>query len=171
MSQSCTNKAAARSDAGQMDMILKLATDEKAIVHVIPFAVCAHANTNSNVALLEFDENSRERPVMYVEGLFTNLYQDREAIEYLREAALSPRDPTSLITEIGSKSAKAETETKEVRTGDAMPSNNFCCRNDAGRRECSPQRFGGPRRSPPSTRKACVERPFSAETCRHRRHR
>jgi hypothetical protein len=45
-----------------------------------------------------------------VEGLFTNRYQERpaeidryrEAIEYLRDGALSPRDSTSLITEIPS---------------------------------------------------------------------
>ena len=47
---------------------------------------------------------------MYVEGLFSNLYQERpaeigryrEAIEYLRDAALSTRDSISLISKIRS---------------------------------------------------------------------
>ena len=94
----------------QLDKILKSAADEKATVQVIPFDVGAHASTDSNFDFLEFGENSPQRTVVFVEGLFSNRYQERpieieryrEALEYLRDAALSPRDSTSLITEIRS---------------------------------------------------------------------
>jgi transcriptional regulator with XRE-family HTH domain len=94
----------------QLDKILKSADDELAIVQVIPFEAGAHASTDSNFDFLEFGENSRQRPVVFVEGLFTNRYQERpieieryrEALEYLRDAALSPRDSASLINKIRS---------------------------------------------------------------------
>ncbi len=95
----------------QIDKILKYAAEEKVTVQVIPFNVGAHASTDSNFVLLEFEENSPQRPVVFVEGLFHNRYQERrveidryrEALEYLRDAALSPRDSISLITGIGSQ--------------------------------------------------------------------
>ena len=54
------------------------------------------------------EQHSPQRPVVYVEGLFTNRYLERpdeisryrEAMEYLRDAALSPRDSLGLITKI-----------------------------------------------------------------------
>jgi transcriptional regulator with XRE-family HTH domain len=95
----------------QLDVILAAARDEKAIVQVIGWDVGAHASADSNFDLLEFDPDSRQTPVVFVEGLFSNRYQERpneiaryrEAIEYLRDAALSPRDSISLITEIRSR--------------------------------------------------------------------
>lgn len=94
----------------QLDKILKCAADEKAAIQVIPFDVGAHASMDSNFYFLEFGESTQQRPVVFVEGLFTNRYLERpieieryrEAIEYLRDAALSTRDSASLITEIGS---------------------------------------------------------------------
>jgi transcriptional regulator with XRE-family HTH domain len=94
----------------QLDKILKCAADEKAAIQVIPFDAGAHASTDSNFILLEFGDNVQQPPVIFVEGLFTNRYQERpieidryrEAVEYLRDAALSPRDSASLITEIRS---------------------------------------------------------------------
>jgi len=95
----------------QLEKILKCAAEEKVTVQVIPFDVGAHASTDSNFVLLEFADSSPQRPVVFVEGLFSNRYQERqaeidryrEALEYLRDAALSPRDSISLITEIGSR--------------------------------------------------------------------
>jgi transcriptional regulator with XRE-family HTH domain len=95
----------------QLDKILKSAAEDRATVQVIPFEVGAHASTDSNFVLLEFGDGSPQRPVVYVEGLFTNRYQERkveidryrEAFEYLRDAALSPRDSISLITDIRSR--------------------------------------------------------------------
>ncbi|MGO8887003.1 MAG: helix-turn-helix domain-containing protein [Streptosporangiaceae bacterium] len=94
----------------QLDKILKSATAEQVTVQVVPFDAGAHASTDSNFVFLEFGENSPQRAVVFVEGLFSNRYQERpieieryrEALEYLRDAALSPRDSTSLITEIRS---------------------------------------------------------------------
>jgi Domain of unknown function (DUF5753) len=94
--------------AAQLDRILKSVSDERVTVQVIPFDAGAHASIDSNFVILEFDEESHQRPVIYVEGLFTNRYQERpaeiaryrEAAEYLRDAALSPRDSTSLISQI-----------------------------------------------------------------------
>lgn len=94
----------------QLDKLLRSAADEEATIQVIPFDAGAHASTDSNFIILEFRENSRQRPVVYVEGLFTNRYQERpveieryrEAAEYLRDAALSPRDSISLINQIRS---------------------------------------------------------------------
>jgi transcriptional regulator with XRE-family HTH domain len=94
----------------QLDKILKSAADEKATVQVIPFDVGAHASADSNFDFLEFAGSSQQGPIVFVEGLFSNRYQERpaeteryrEAIEYLRDAALSPRDSTNLITEIRS---------------------------------------------------------------------
>jgi transcriptional regulator with XRE-family HTH domain len=95
----------------QLDKILTCAGEEKVTVQVIPFDVGAHASTDSNFVVLEFADSSSQRPVVFVEGLFSNRYQERkveidryrEALEYLRDAALSPRDSISLITEIGSR--------------------------------------------------------------------
>jgi transcriptional regulator with XRE-family HTH domain len=95
----------------QVSKILKCAAEDKVTVQVVPFDVGAHASTDSNFVLLEFGDGSPQRPVVFVEGLFSNRYQERpaeidryrEALEYLRDAALSPRDSLSLITEIGSQ--------------------------------------------------------------------
>jgi transcriptional regulator with XRE-family HTH domain len=92
----------------QLSKILELAAEEKAIVQVIPFDAGAHASTDSNFALLEFGSDTRQSAVVFVEGLFSNRFlkraveinRYREAIEYLRDAALSVRDSLNLITEI-----------------------------------------------------------------------
>jgi transcriptional regulator with XRE-family HTH domain len=92
----------------QLDKILARSRDEKATVQVIPWDAGAHASSDSNFDFLEFGENSRQTPVVFVEGLFSNRYLERpveieryrEAIEYLRDAALSPRDSISLIEKI-----------------------------------------------------------------------
>jgi transcriptional regulator with XRE-family HTH domain len=94
--------------AAQLDKILACIRQETAVVQVIPWDVGAHASTDSNFDFLEFGESSRQRPVVFVEGLFSNRYQERpveidryrEAIEYLRDAALSPRDSAGLIEKI-----------------------------------------------------------------------
>jgi len=94
----------------QLHKILKCAAEEKAAVQVIPFEVGINASADSNFDFFEFESSSMQRPVVFIEGLFTNRYLERpaeieryrEAIEYLRDAALSPRDSISLITEIGS---------------------------------------------------------------------
>jgi hypothetical protein len=94
----------------QLDQILARSAKDQVIVQVIPFSAGAHASTDSNFVLLEFGDSSPQRAVVFVEGLFNNRYQERsveieryrEALEYLRDAALTPRDSISLITEIRS---------------------------------------------------------------------
>jgi hypothetical protein len=92
----------------QLEKILKDQEDGKAVVQVIPFSIGAHAGSDSNFDFLEFEESSRQGPVIYVEGLYNNSYQERpaeveryrEAIDQLRDAALSVRDSTALIARI-----------------------------------------------------------------------
>jgi transcriptional regulator with XRE-family HTH domain len=92
----------------QLDKILVYIRDEKAIIQVIPFAVGAHASTDSNFDFLEFGDESQQRPVVFVEGLFHNRYYERpvevaryrEALDYLRDAALNPGESADLITEV-----------------------------------------------------------------------
>jgi hypothetical protein len=92
----------------QLDKLLASIRAEKVTIQVIPFAVGVHASTDSNFDLLEFGDESRQRPVVFVESLFSNRYYERpleiaryrEALEYLRDAALSPLDSTDLIRKI-----------------------------------------------------------------------
>jgi transcriptional regulator with XRE-family HTH domain len=92
----------------QLDKILTWAATDRGSIQVIPFSAGAHASADSNFDLLEFGENTRQDPVVYVEGLVSALYQERpaevaryrEAIEYLRDSALSTRDSLALISQI-----------------------------------------------------------------------
>jgi transcriptional regulator with XRE-family HTH domain len=94
--------------SAQLDKILKVAVAEKAIVQVIPFDAGGLASTDSNFTFLEFPASSVQRPVVFVEGLYTNRYLERpaeieryrEALEYLRDVAQTPRESTGLITRI-----------------------------------------------------------------------
>jgi transcriptional regulator with XRE-family HTH domain len=94
----------------QLESMLAAIREEKVTLQVIPFDAGAHASTDSNFDFLEFGEDSHQRPVVYIEGLFTNRYLERpveveryrEALEYLRDAALSPRDSIGLINKIRS---------------------------------------------------------------------
>jgi len=96
--------------AGQLEKILKLEREGKATVQVIPFEVGAHAAADGNFVLLEFQGSS---PLVFVEGLTANLYLERdsdldryrEAMEYLRDEALSPRDSITRIAEMQKKYA------------------------------------------------------------------
>jgi transcriptional regulator with XRE-family HTH domain len=92
----------------QLDKILAWAARDRGLIQVIPFSAGAHASADSNFELLEFGENTRQDPVVYVEGLVSHLYHERpgdiaryrEAIEYLRESALSRQDSIGLIGNI-----------------------------------------------------------------------
>lgn len=96
--------------AAQLDRVLKHQEDETAVVQVVPFSAGAHAGADSNFDLLEFEKTSIQGPVVYVEGLFSNLYQERpaeiqryrEAVDHLRDTALSVRDSMTLISQFRS---------------------------------------------------------------------
>jgi transcriptional regulator with XRE-family HTH domain len=94
--------------AAQLDKLLKHQGEETAAIQVVPFSIGAHAGADSNFDFLEFEESSLQGPVVYVEGLFTNHYQERpaeikryrESIDQLRDAAFGIRDSMNLISEI-----------------------------------------------------------------------
>jgi transcriptional regulator with XRE-family HTH domain len=91
--------------AAQLEKVLEREQSGKVKVQVIPFEVGGHAAADSNFVLIEFDEPFS---AVFVEGLVTNTYQERkadldryrEAIEYLRDAALSPKDSVKLLAEM-----------------------------------------------------------------------
>jgi len=93
--------------SAQLSKILQVVSEEKATVQVIPFSSGAHASVDGDFTYLEFADSSLP-DLVFVEGLLSHLYQEkpaalaryREALEYLRDAALSPRDSLSLIAEI-----------------------------------------------------------------------
>jgi transcriptional regulator with XRE-family HTH domain len=92
----------------QLDKILTWVALDKGSIQVIPFSAGAHASADSNFELLEFGDNSRQAPIVYVEGLVTRQILERpaevaryrEAIEYLRDSALSTANSAALIASI-----------------------------------------------------------------------
>lgn len=94
--------------AAQLERVLENERSGRATVQVIPFDIGAHAAQDSNFILFEFDEDTNNSPVVFVEGLRANQYLEkpadiaryREALEYLRDSALSPRESIQLVTEI-----------------------------------------------------------------------
>ncbi len=91
--------------ADQLDKVLDAARHHKATVQVIPFAAGAHAASDGYFVLLEFDDRNLS-PVVFLEGLTgihvrerkDEIARYREAIEYLRDSALSTQDSLSLIS-------------------------------------------------------------------------
>lgn len=96
---------------GQLDKVLNTVSRDKAIIQVIPFKVGVHASQDSNFILFELAEALNHPPVVFVEGLTGNQYHQRatdisryrEAIEILRDSALSPRDSVEYIRETKNK--------------------------------------------------------------------
>jgi len=94
--------------AAQLGKILEAERLRKATIQVIPFSIGVHAALDSNFVLLEFDNGPNILPIVFVEGLTGNQYLERkaevaryrEAIEYLRDAALTPRDSVQRVAEI-----------------------------------------------------------------------
>jgi transcriptional regulator with XRE-family HTH domain len=92
----------------QLDKLLERIEDRKVTLQVVPFSFGAHSGTESNFDMLEFSDEMRQGPVVYVEGLVGNNYHERpadirryrEAIDSLRDAALGPRDSAALIASI-----------------------------------------------------------------------
>jgi transcriptional regulator with XRE-family HTH domain len=94
--------------AAQLDRVLEVVRQAKATIQVVSFDVGAHAAQDSNFVLLEFGEEANLPPVVYVEGLVGSQYLERraeiaryrEAIEHLRDSALSPRDSIVRVEQI-----------------------------------------------------------------------
>jgi transcriptional regulator with XRE-family HTH domain len=94
--------------AAQLDKVLEVERQNKVTFQIVPFDLGAHAAQDSNFILFEFDEKSGLSPVVFVEALTGTHYLEkeadigryREAIDYLRDTALSPRDSVQRLTEI-----------------------------------------------------------------------
>ncbi len=94
--------------AAQLDKVLQTEQAGKVTVQVVPFDVGAHAAQDSNFILFELGDSADLSPVVFVEGLTGNHYLEkpdqiaryREALDYLRDSALSPRDSIQLVTDI-----------------------------------------------------------------------
>ena len=94
----------------QLDKILSLIREERAAVQVIPYEVGAYGAADSNFIYLEF-AGTKLPDLVFVEGLVSQLYLERpdeleryrEALDYLRDEALNPRDSAKRIEEIRDK--------------------------------------------------------------------
>ncbi len=94
--------------AAQLAKLLEAERHGIVTVQVVPFEVGAHAAQDSNFVLLEFEEDSNLSPVVFVESLIGGQYFERkseiiryrEAVDHLRDAALSPRDSVRRVQEL-----------------------------------------------------------------------
>jgi transcriptional regulator with XRE-family HTH domain len=92
----------------QLDKVLEAEHSDRATIQIIPFDVGANTAQDSNFVLLEFGENPNLSPIVFVEGLTGNQYLERkadigryrEAIEQLRDSALSPRDSRKFVEDL-----------------------------------------------------------------------
>ncbi len=93
----------------QLEKILSFMRD-RAAVQVIPYEVGAYGAIDSNFDYLEF-AGTMLPGLVFVEGLVSHLYLERpdeldryrEALDYLRDEALNPRDSAKKIEEIRDK--------------------------------------------------------------------
>ena len=99
--------------AAQLDKLVKYQQEDKVTIQVIPFDIDVPAISDSNFVLLDFDDPLLSS-VVFIEGLTSNqifekrsdLDRYREAVEHLRDSALSPRDSVTRITEAMSKQSE-----------------------------------------------------------------
>jgi transcriptional regulator with XRE-family HTH domain len=109
--------------AEQLKRILELAYAGQITVQIIPFDAGAHGSVDSNFELFEFG-NGTLTPVVFVQGLVSNLYQERTAeIERYRDAADHIRDiavnPRESLLRINSRLKKFEqTDSQSVTNED-----------------------------------------------------
>jgi transcriptional regulator with XRE-family HTH domain len=93
--------------AAQFDKVLEAVRQNRATVQVIPFSAGEYAAVDAYFVLLEFEDPNLS-PVIFIEGLTSHQYIERkadiaryrEAIESMRDSALSTRDSFSLIQEL-----------------------------------------------------------------------
>ena len=89
----------------QLDKILSLIREERAAVQVLSYEVGAYGAADSNFAYLEF-AGTKLPDLVFVEGLVSQLYLERpdelaryrEALDYLRDEALSPGNSAKKIS-------------------------------------------------------------------------
>jgi transcriptional regulator with XRE-family HTH domain len=91
----------------QFKKILQLIQEKRIAVQIIPSTVGAYAATDSNFDFLEFGRSTLPG-LVFVEGFGRELYHEhradldryREAVESLRDVALSPPDSARMIEEV-----------------------------------------------------------------------
>jgi transcriptional regulator with XRE-family HTH domain len=101
----------------QLGKMLQFIREEKVTIQIIPFEVGSYAAMDSNFDYLEFGDSSLP-DIVFVEGLDSQIYHERrddvaqytESLEYLRDAAFSPRDSVSRIAEIRDEHAGSQDE-------------------------------------------------------------
>ncbi len=92
----------------QLNKVLEAERDSKVAVQLIPFNAGIHAAQDSNFVLLEFHEESDISSIVFIEGLTANQYLERkadvaryrEAVEYLYDSALNPRESIQRVIEL-----------------------------------------------------------------------
>jgi transcriptional regulator with XRE-family HTH domain len=92
----------------QLDNVLEAERGSNVAVQLIPFSAGVPAAQDSNFVLLEFDQEANMAPIVFVEGLTANQYLERkadvaryrEAVDYLRDSALSPHESRQRIIEL-----------------------------------------------------------------------
>ncbi|MGH3223964.1 MAG: helix-turn-helix domain-containing protein [Streptosporangiaceae bacterium] len=92
----------------QLGKVVEAHREAKAVVQVIPFSARSYAAQDSNFILFEFDRETNQSPVVFVEGLTGNHYFERkaeverynEAIDLLRDSALRPEESALRIDEM-----------------------------------------------------------------------
>lgn len=93
--------------ATQIDKILGLIEDGKVTAQIVPFDVGAIASQDSNFVLLDFS-GSVLSSVVFVESLLNNQILEkqadvdryREAVEHLRDSALTPRETKNRLVQL-----------------------------------------------------------------------
>jgi transcriptional regulator with XRE-family HTH domain len=91
----------------QLEQVLRVMRDDQTTVQVIPYTVGAYGANDSNFTYMEFADTQLP-PLVFVETLVSQLYIERpdeverykEALDYLRDAALNRRDSAKKIEEI-----------------------------------------------------------------------
>jgi len=91
----------------QLDRVLTAMRIDQTTVQVIPYTVGAYGANDSNFTYMEFT-GTQLPPLIFVETLVSQLYIEKpdevdrytEALDYLRDAALNPRDSAKMIEEI-----------------------------------------------------------------------
>jgi len=93
--------------ARQIDKVIDLAEQGRVTVQIVPFDVGAIATQDSNFVLLEFNDPSLSS-VVFVESLLNNQILEKEAdvdryseaLEHLRDSALTPRESKIRMTQM-----------------------------------------------------------------------
>lgn len=91
----------------QIDKFLELIEEGKVTAQIVPFDVGVIASQDSNFVLLEFDDSDLS-PVVFIESLQNSQILERpadvaryrEAIDHLRDSALTPRETKTRLTQL-----------------------------------------------------------------------